>query len=673
MRNRWKIFRKFKGIGFSSLLVLVLLGGYFGFPPTGRAQTPAPIARIHTLDTSKFPSMTIKLDLHDETGAFLRSLNTGDVTVVENGVELPVERLSVTNASAQIVVALNPALMMVNQYKGSSVFEKIQIALQDWLKKQPSGTGDDYNLAVNDGTLALHLSDPAEMARAIADYQPNLYTVPTNLNSLNTALEMSTDPNIPADIKKELLYIAPAPAPTILTGLPAVIERAQKSGVRVDVWLVSTTPEVTARGALGLKQLAEATGGEYIIYVGREDLPDPDSYLDAIRGQYEVTYRSGITRGRDQKVYLRIRQEEGFFETNSIGFAFDVQPPNPILLNPPLSIMMPVISVNGNTTTQSGFDQPIKAVIEFPDGHPRDLEYSQLYVDGQLVDENTAEPFDEFTWHVTEEDENIRHMLQVKVEDTLGLSRASAPSPVDVLENPESRTLLEKIASNERLLTASAIASALLAVLILLWLTSRRNRFKVTPIQPAASRQAASAGAVTRPVHPAEVQAMRQISAAHQAPTIPLKFPSSRPAVGSAAIRAGREVQIEPNASKRKVSFSKPARLIRLDKANKPVPGGEFLITRAEVTIGSSPTKSILVIDLPSVDAMHARLIRTMDDNYFLADCGSLGGTWVNFAPVSSHGVHLVDGDLIHFGRTPFRFELAKPTDPLLPGNPAGK
>jgi hypothetical protein len=28
-----------------------------------------------------------------------------------------------------------------------------------------------------------------------------------------------------------------------------------------------------------------------------------------------------------------------------------------------------------------------------------------------------------------------------------------------------------------------------------------------------------------------------------------------------------------------------------------------------------------------------------------------------------------MDGDLIHFGRTPFRFELAKPDDPLLPGS----
>jgi hypothetical protein len=670
MKDRQVTFKKWNIVGLAFLWIFALLGACFGFPVAGSAQTSAPAARIHTLDTSEFPRITVKLDIEDEDGAFQRSLKAGDITIVENGMELTAETLTVTNARAQIVVALNPALMMINKYKGSSVFEKIQTTLVDWMKKQPSGSGDDYNLAVNEGMLALHLSDPDEMARAIADYQPNLYTVPTNLNSLNTALEMSTDPNIPADIKKELLYISPAPPPTILTGLPAVIERAQKSGVRVDVWLVSTTPEVTARGALGLKQLAEATGGEYYVYVGREDLPDPDMYLDAIRGQYEVTYMSAITRGRDQKVNLRIRQGDGFFDTNSIGFAFDVLPPNPILLNPPPSIMMPVITVNGSTTSQSGFDQPIQAVIEFPDGHPRDLKVSQLYVDGQLVDENTTEPFGDFTWHVTEEAENIRHMLQVKVEDSLGLSTTSSPSPVDVLQNPESRTLLEKIASNERLLTASAIAAALLAVLILLWLTSRRNRFKVAPIQPAASRQAVSPSAITRPVRPGEVQAMKQASAAHQAPTVPLKFPSSRPVAGVAAVKTNRETQGEAKDSKRKVSFSKPARLVRLDKANKPVPGGEFQITRAEVTIGSSPAKAILVIDLPSVDALHARLVRTLDDNYFLADCGSLGGTWVNFAPVSSHGMRLVDGDLIHFGRTPFRFELAKPTDPLPPEKP---
>jgi hypothetical protein len=667
MIHRWLFTKKIGRAALSAVWVLALMDFAFALPQPVQAQTPAPPTRIHTLDTSDFPTMKFKLDHSNDDGTFIRSLTAKDLTIIENGEERPIERLSVVNARAQIVIALNPALMMVNTYKGTSIFQRIKTSLLDWILKQPSGSGDDYNLAVNDGMLALHLSDPADMAAAIEEYQPNLYIVPTNFNSLNTALEMSTDPNIPADIKKELLYITPAPAPTILTNMPSAIERARKAGVRVDVWLVSATPEVTARGAQGLKELAEATGGEYLIFTGREELPNLDTYLNAIRPQYEATYESIIARGREQRISLRIRHDEGFYNSNTITFNFDVQPPNPILLDPPASIMLPVITVNGRTTSQSSFDQPIRAVIEFPDGHPRPLKFSQLYVNGKLADENTAEPFDEFTWVVTEEAINIRHLLQIKVEDTLGLSRASSPSPVDVVQNPESRTLLEKLAANERMLTALAVAAALLAILILLWLTSRRNRFRVTHVLSAPSRQAISPGAVTRPIQPADAHGMRQGSAAHQAPTVPLKFPYSRPVVGEAVVKTGRDKPVDRNDSRRKVSFSKPARLVRLDQANKPVPGGEFLITRAEVTIGSSPIKAILVIDLPSIEAMHARLIRTMDDNYFLADCGSPGGTWVNYAPVSSHGVHLMDGDLIHFGRTPFRFELAKPEDPLMP------
>jgi hypothetical protein len=664
MKDRRLIFKKWTYAGTIFLWILTLLA----IAPAAGAQAEQPSAAIHSLDTSKFPAISFKLDPRDQAGAFLAGLTAADLTVIENGKELKVENLAATKARAQIVVALNPAMVMVNQYNKSNVYEKIQTALQEWAKKQPLTAGDDYNLVVNDGTLAMHLSQPADLAKVIGAYQPNLYTVKTNLDSLNAALEMAVDPNIKPEIKKEVLYISPAPAPTFLTGLPALIERVNQAGVRVDVWLVSASPVVTARGADGLKQLAEGTGGDYFIFTGREELPDPDAYLGQIRSQYEVTYQSGIRAAGQHKVKLQISRNQAAFESNEADFALDIRPPHPILVNPPASIMMPVVDVNGNSASQTGFEQPIKIVVEFPDGHSRPLTSSSLYVDGILIDENTAEPFDKFTWHLTEKDENKRHTLQVLVEDSLGLAGTGSASPIDVQQNPESRTLLEKIASSERLLTASAVAAALLGLLILLWLTSRRNRFKVQPVVPNQA---------VRPTRTEEARAARQISAAAQAPTVPIKHrPAQADLLSKKAVPArpaAEQVVETPPTYRSRVSFAKPASLTRLDQANKPLPNGKFLITRAEITIGSSPGKSILVVDLPSIDALHARLVRTLDDNYFLADCGSIGGTWVNFAPVSTRGVHLVDGDLIHLGRTPFRFELGKPEDRLFTPHEKGK
>jgi hypothetical protein len=40
-----------------------------------------------------------------------------------------------------------------------------------------------------------------------------------------------------------------------------------------------------------------------------------------------------------------------------------------------------------------------------------------------------------------------------------------------------------------------------------------------------------------------------------------------------------------------------------------------------------------------------------------VADEGSNGGTWLNYAPVSKNGAHLEHGDVIQFGKATFRFE----------------
>ena len=68
------------------------------------------------------------------------------------------------------------------------------------------------------------------------------------------------------------------------------------------------------------------------------------------------------------------------------------------------------------------------------------------------------------------------------------------------------------------------------------------------------------------------------------------------------------------------------------------------------------------LLESPTVDGLHARLYRDQDDVFFLADQGSVAGTWVNYAPISTGGARLEHGDLIHIGRVTFRFELTDPS-----------
>jgi pSer/pThr/pTyr-binding forkhead associated (FHA) protein len=53
--------------------------------------------------------------------------------------------------------------------------------------------------------------------------------------------------------------------------------------------------------------------------------------------------------------------------------------------------------------------------------------------------------------------------------------------------------------------------------------------------------------------------------------------------------------------------------------------------------------------------------VRKEDGSFRLVDEGSVAGTWVNYSSVSSDGVTLEHGDLIHIGRVNFRFTQRDP------------
>jgi pSer/pThr/pTyr-binding forkhead associated (FHA) protein len=89
------------------------------------------------------------------------------------------------------------------------------------------------------------------------------------------------------------------------------------------------------------------------------------------------------------------------------------------------------------------------------------------------------------------------------------------------------------------------------------------------------------------------------------------------------------------------------------DKTTPPYP-----ITASETVIGKRSGAVQYLINDPSVDALHARLIRLENGRFRLYDNGSLYGTWVNYTPISQEGTNLEDGDLIHFGKVGFRFRI---------------
>jgi fermentation-respiration switch protein FrsA (DUF1100 family) len=80
-----------------------------------------------------------------------------------------------------------------------------------------------------------------------------------------------------------------------------------------------------------------------------------------------------------------------------------------------------------------------------------------------------------------------------------------------------------------------------------------------------------------------------------------------------------------------------------------------------ELTFGLDPTLATMIVDDPSIEGLHARLLRDPDGTFRLVDEGSVAGTWVNYLPVTGEGQLLRHGDLVHFGRVGFRFTQREP------------
>jgi pSer/pThr/pTyr-binding forkhead associated (FHA) protein len=80
-----------------------------------------------------------------------------------------------------------------------------------------------------------------------------------------------------------------------------------------------------------------------------------------------------------------------------------------------------------------------------------------------------------------------------------------------------------------------------------------------------------------------------------------------------------------------------------------------------DLVLGRDPSISAAHLDDPSVNSLHARLIRLASGDYLLKDQNSVAGTWVNYHQVPERGTILRHGDVIHLGRIEYQFQLRNP------------
>ena len=595
------------------------------------------------MDAQNFPQVKALLDVYDESGKFVTGLKSGDLTLSEDGGSPPVNTLTESAAAVQLVVAINPGpSLAVRDGNAIPRFTKIVEALRLWVEAQPSESSDDLSLISLSGSLITH-AKPRDWFISLDAFKPDFRNTTPNLQTLAIALDTVAATAQPGT-KRAVLFITPhMDDPTIDSTIAPLIQSAVDSKVRVLVWFVDGDQFFTSASANAFKSLALQTGGSFFNFSGAEPFPDLDVELAALRHIYELTYTSTVTTPGEHALGVEVNTPQGTVTSSDQTFSVDVQPPNPILVAPPLQIKrQPSPDDPYNQEALLPAQQTIEILVEFPDGHVRELKRTALLVDGQMVDENTSEPFESFTWDLRPYDASGQHEIIVEAEDVLGLQKSSIGIPVSLTVILPPRGIQAFLGRYRDYLVMGAIGLAGLALVIILLrgvlggvLFKRRRAARKHFEDP-----------LTQPVVvPSELPAVSAKNA-KKSKTAPRRTIWFRP---RPAIRL-------PDA---------PAYLIRLTNGGEPASAAPIPVIDKEMTFGTDPVQSLRVLDDPSISPLHARIKRNGEGAFHIYDHGSVAGTWVNYEPVTREGRRLAHGDWIHFGQLMYRFDLNQPpTEP---------
>ena len=592
-------------------------------------------ATLATPQTEDFPQTTTFLDVYDVAGSFLFGLTSEEITLAEDGNLCSIQEIEELYPGVQVAVAFNMApSFAIRDEVGDSRFHHLSQALIQWGKNLPLENSDDLSLVTNDGIEITHLNTPVIWASALETYQPQPRETSSNFSVLAHAIDIASDPPPQPGMKKVVLLLTPPPAPEEIVAVQSLTALAQERGVSLITWLVSSPAYLDSPGAQQLRESVEKTGGAFFIFSGEEVIPSPESYFSPLRGTYHLTYRSQITTSGTHTLEAIITTNTGEIMAFR-EFQFDVRPPNPIFVSPPLEI----IRENPNPEEER---YPIEKytptfltlniIIEFPDKHPRPLEETILYVDGSEEVRNTHPPFDQFTWDLSKYEYSQIHNLEIQAVDSLGLSQTSLKTSIQIIvDKPTPKMGQFGCIFGEHPFGITSLGAIILAAISLL-ICLRRGI-----IQPKAFHSA------LKSPRKAMVQEdrLQQSSSARKSISTwvnSLPWPVNEEAA-----------QTVPQAQ---------ATLEPITKQAKKLFPDQIPIYDAEMTFGKDASTATILIKEASVNGLHARIEFISENIYKLSDEGSVAGTWVNYQPIVGESHLLQHGDIIHIGRAGFLFRI---------------
>lgn len=580
-------------------------------------------------DLTGFPKVSLFLEAYDAQGKFIPSMDLNSFKVYEDGFERVVNETRLFEPGLHTLVAINLGATLSNRANASvpTRYEESIFALASWLNELQTSAVNQYSLTSNEGILVDRLQEKDSFMSQIQNYKPNLFNFQPDFTSLSLALDIAEQPDLIPQSRESILYITPLPIDQSQDQLTALRARAMDLRVPVNVWLVAPETAANAPAVEQFNQLASSTGGRFFFFSENAQSPDPEDYVGQLRNLYELVYTSNVSQSGAHTVAVEGFYGNQSFRTPDLQFSINLNLPTAVLIELPEEIMRGYTSGADGRELQPGFIT-LTAEYLFPDGYDRQLRSTRLYVDGEVVAENTEIPFEFFAWPLDGYQYSGEHLLSVEVEDILGF-RSISP-PVSVWITVES-LYPAWVTGALRFLTSGGwipVAIVLVGGTVAASLRFRRRSQMID----SDSRTGETLDAYVDPLRQS-VAGLDEIA------------------------EDDMETGLMGKSFSQGMDEIRP-KLIWADQAPSPIPGNFIEVIKEKSIIGSDAEQCEIVINSDTVSPQHAVLIRSEGGSVRLADLGSESGTWVNFAPVSSKGTILNHGDLVQIGKLSFRYQI---------------
>lgn len=587
-----------------TLLLMICLLPVHGI----QAQDTLAAIQITSVDNSNFPE--IVLDYKGLNLSEALPTDPADVEIIEDGQTITPTSLEEHYQGVHFAVALNPDSSLTIRGGDSQPYNLAMIEALKTVGPEPENARNNrYSFFSNPEVSLVETQEYAAWVANFADFETIPQDESASLSSLELAVSALEHSGLNLDTV--LVYITPYLDFRVLPEFYSLLDRVGQLGVEIKVWIVMSPRVVGSSYETELQTAIQKRGGTLTHLTGTEVVPDPRNYMEGKGRTFTAHYQSKVRTSGEYELLVRANFEQSpTLQSAPVPLSLDIQPTELSFINPPASLE---ILYNNDASFQPAL-LPLEVLIEFPDGYPRSILNSTLFVNGEQVATNAQPPYGSFVLDLAAYVGETELKLEVRLQDEFGLQGRTPVQTIalDVLK-PESSLKGTWYTRPWLWLGLLALAGVVAFLVFRKPFPKRKPTEEHDKDEPKAEKIAEKA---------------------------PLTSPVPEKTFGN---------------------------LTRLDPDQTPSAQKPHLLAKEIILIGRDPSLANLVLDNPSIEPLHAEIHFFPDGRIRLTDFNSTSGTYVNFKPVGTHGTSLQHADLIHFGSLLFRFNSATRTQSTPP------